>query len=397
MAKIKQRSDGRYAISVYLGKDETGKQIRKVVYGKTQKETKEKADEIRAMHQKGIDIAAQKDTFAYWYDLWLASRECGNGQLASYKACAAKLLPTIGHMEITKVRTADIQQIINNLNRDDPPLSKSTLSRIRMTAKQIFQLAIDNRVMDYNPAEAVKIPKNAAPPKEREALTDEQIRWVNEYAHPAQPAAKLMMYCGLRRGELLALRWTDIDFNKRTINVNKSVEMVKGKPKVKDGAKSEAGVRTVPLPNTLIDFLKQLKKLQSEKNAEKGRIPEINGLVFPNNSGRIYTSKQWERLWNSYMLELNLAYGDFGNALQKPRSKYDPHGVPMVIDTFTAHQLRHTYATLLYEAGVDVLTAQKLLGHSKAQTTLEIYTHLRDKQADTQIDKFNEYLSKADS
>lgn len=391
MAKLKQRADGRYAVSVYLGKDESGKEIRKVVYGKTQKEAKEKADEIRAMHQKGIDIVAQKDSFEYWYNIWIASRECGNGQIASYKACAAKLLPTIGQMEIAKIRTSDIQQIINSPNRAEPPLAKSTLSRIRMTAKQIFQLAIDNRVMDYNPAEAVKIPKNAPPPKEREALNDEQIRWVNEYDHPAQPAAKLMLYCGLRRGELLALRWSDVDFNKNVISVNKSVEMINGLPKVKDHPKSDAGIRVLPIPDNLKEYLRQHKKQQDAQKA----IPEINGLVFPNASGKVYTAKQWERLWDSYMLELNLAYGDFGNALQKPRSKYDPRGVPMIIPTFTAHQLRHTYATLLYEAGVDVLTAQKLLGHAKAQTTLEIYTHLRDKQADTQIEKFNEYLSRA--
>ena len=97
------------------------------------------------------------------------------------------------------------------------------------------------------------------------------------------------------------------------------------------------------------------------------------------------------------MLELNLAYGDFGCAIQQPRSKYDPRGVPMVIETFTAHQLRHTYATLLYEAGVDVLTAQRLLGHAKPQTTLDIYTHLREKEADTQIAKFNEYLRKSEA
>lgn len=390
MAKIKQRADGRYMISVYLGKDSSGKELRKAVYGKTQKEAKEKAEQIRVMHGKGLDVAAQRDSFAHWCELWLSGKSCGAGQMASYKACAAKLLPEIGETEIARIRTADIQRIINELNAGEAPLAKSTLSRIRMTARQIFQLAIDNRVMDYNPADAVKIPKTAAPPKERTALTDEQIRWVNEYTHPAQPAAKIMMYCGLRRGELLALRWSDVDLKNNTISVNKAVEMINGKPQVKDSPKSDAGFRTVPIPDALNEYLVQYKKSRTGSD----RLPEINGLVFPNDSGQMVTSKQWERLWDSYMLELNLAYGDFGCSMQQPKSKYDPRGVPMVIETFTAHQLRHTYATLLYEAGVDVLTAQRLLGHAKPQTTLDIYTHLREKEADTQIAKFNEYLKK---
>ncbi len=395
MSKIKQRADGRYTVNVYLGTDSSGKELRKAVYGKTQKEAREKAEQIRALHTRGIDIAAQKDSFRHWYELWISGKDCGAGQIASYKACAAKLLPELGDMEIVKIRTADLQRIITELNTGDSPLSRSTLSRVRMTARQIFQLAIDNRVMDYNPADAVKIPKTAAAPKERTALTDEQIAWVNEYNHPAQPAAKIMMYCGLRRGELLALRWSDVDLKNRTISINKAVEMVNGKPKVKDSPKSDAGFRTVPIPNTLIEYLTQYQKQQQKPKSGSNRLPEIGGLVFPNASGRMYTSKQWERLWDSYMLELNLAYGDFGHAMQQPRSKYDPRGVPIVIETFTAHQLRHTYATLLYEAGVDVLTAQHLLGHAKPQTTLDIYTHLREKEADTQIEKFNDYLNRA--
>ena len=386
MAKYKKRADGRYCIMVYLGKDENGKKIQKAVYGKTIKETEQKAEEIKALNRKGIDVSAMRDTFEHWYDIWISGKTCGNGQITSYKACAKHLLPTLGNMEISKIRTSDIQQILNSLAKSDKPLSHKTMTQIRMVAKQIFQLAIDNRVLDYNPAVAVKIPVNVPEAEEREALTDEQIKWVREFEHRAQLPAMIMLYCGLRRGEVLALRWNDISLTDRTITVSRSVEMNdSGKAVEKDGAKSKAGARTVPIPDILYGFLAEHKPKPHGK-----AIIEFNPLVCPNTQGDLMSSKSWQNLWSSYMTDLNLRYG---HKTTSATAKYSPKEMPMLIKPFTAHQLRHTYATLLYEAGVDVLTAQRLLGHANVETTLGIYTHLRDKQADSQIEKFNAYLS----
>jgi integrase len=172
----------------------------------------------------------------------------------------------------------------------------------------------------------------------------------------------IMMYAGLRRGELIPLTWNDIDADARTISVTKSIEMIGGKPAIKAGAKTAAGVRVVDIPQKLVEFLKAEKR---------------DGFyVCANAKGAVHTTSSWERMWGSYLADLNIRYGDFGPFVKKPKSKFDPAGVPSVIPKITLHWLRHTFCTLLYFAGVDVLTAMKQMGHSDRKTTMQIYTHL---------------------
>jgi len=390
MPKLTKRADGRYQMSVYIGRGEDGKRKYKVVYGVTQKEVQRKAEELRAAIGKGIDITAQRDTFKQWRERWLASKTCGAGQLASYRA-NIKHLSDLDNMEIGKIRSSDIQPIFTRLAHD---LSRKTLTQVRMAARQVFQLAITDRVLDYNPVDAITIPKSAAAPETREALTDEQIEWVHTTpSRRAQLPAMIMLYCGLRRGEIMALRWSDIDLKNKILHVRRSVEMVNGKPVEKDGGKSDAATRDVPIPDVLYALL------EAEKPTIKERSSELHPRICARTTGELHTDKTWSRMWSSYMDDLNLAHGDFSSCIDSngnryiPTSKYDPRGVPCRIRTFTPHQLRHTYATLLYEAGVDVLAAQKLLGHSSPSTTLNIYTHLREKHRAVEISKLNSYLN----
>ena len=144
---------------------------------------------------------------------------------------------------------------------------------------------------------------------------------------------------------------------------------------IKSGAKSEAGERTVPIPLDLALFLK--------KEREKAVSPFITHKL----NGEMHTPSSWKAMWNSYQCSLNAAYG-----FMEPRSKYSPYGLPKVKKSFTPHDLRHTYATLLYKSGVDVLTASRLLGHESVVTTLEIYTHLEKSMVKKSIDKFDAYV-----
>lgn len=390
MAKLTKRADGRYYVQVLIGRDKSGKKKYKSVYGATQKEAQRKADELRAALGKGIDISAQRDTFRQWRERWIASKTCGAGQLTAYKA-NINHLSELDYMEIGKIRTSDIQSIFTRLSHE---LSRKTLTQIRMAARQVFQLAIVDRVLDYNPVDAVTIPKAATAPETREALTDEQIEWIRTTPSPrAQLPAMIMLYCGLRRGELMALRWSDIDLKDKVIHVRRSVEMVNGKPVEKEGGKTDAATRDVPIPDVLYTFL-----VSAQPTAKKRSI-NLYPLITEKARGGLHTSKSWAELWSSYMDDINIAHGDFSDCIDSdgrrytPTSKHDPRGVPCRIETFTPHQLRHTYATLLYEAGVDVMTAQKLLGHASPSTTLNIYTHLRDKHKAAEITKLNDYLN----
>lgn len=376
MAKYKRRPDGRYGARVNLG----NKQY-KYVCANSPKELEEKIAQIKLRLGKGLDIAAERDTFGEWGDLWLEQKKL-SVSAGTYGAYVGhyKKFEGLYNIPITKIRLNDFQQIIFRLGSGEKPLSKKTLNGLKQTASQILQLAIDNRVIDYNCANAIVIPTSAKPAEKRRALTQEEQRWVRETPHRAQTAAMIMMYAGLRRGELLPLQWSDIDFESKTISVNKAVAYVNGKPQVKNCGKTDAAMRTVYIPDILIDYLKGIKRNSL--------------LVCPSTKGTIITEVGWKRLWESYLKELNFRYGDFGSYVNlKVKSKYQPGGLPMVIPNITAHWLRHTFITNMYFAGISLLTAKEQAGHADIRTTSEIYTHLDDTYKKRDMQNLNDFLN----
>lgn len=376
-----ERADGRIAVQVYLGRVD-GKRRYKTVYGQTQKEANKKAEQIKLAIGKGLDVTAERDTFGQWAERFQTAKKADGisaSQIKSYKNYC-KVLSPLNEMPIAKVRVGDIQDIVNSLAENNPhtgrPTGKKTLIALKGTAEQIFSMAIEARVLEYNPASAIRIPKNA-PQEHRRALTEAEQQWIIDTPHRAQRAAMIMMYSGVRRGELIPLTWDDIDLKKKTIRVNKAVEMIKGKPRVKP-PKTKAGNRTIDIPQRLVDFLEPLKK---EDFAQFPNARPINLLVFRSASGGMFTNQAWRTMWRSYLADLNVKYGFRGKvnklAANKKIGKDKKQGrLPLLIPNITPHWLRHTFATLLYLAGVDVLTARDQLGHADIKTTLAIYTHL---------------------
>lgn len=389
--KNKPRSDGLLKSKIYLGTRD-GRKLYKYVYAKTQRELDKKIIEQKIKLGKGIDLTAERDTFGFWGEKWLKLKksEVSAGRYTTYLARYANL-SDLYNCPITKIRTSDIQDIILDCatvpsQRTGKPYAKYTLTEIKNVSAQIIQLAIDNRVLDYNCALAVKIPK-ATKTITRRALTSDEQLWIRETPHRAQTAAMIMMYAGLRRGELLALTWEDIDLEHGAISVTKSVEMINGKSTLKSGGKTEAATRTVFIPEILINFL---------SNIPHSRF----SLVCPDSKNKIMSSTAWKRLWESYLCELNLKYGDWKNCVEtngKCPSKFSPIEKPMLIPHFTAHWLRHTYITMLYMAGVDVLTAKEQAGHADIKTTMSIYTHLDSEFKKQNISKLNEYIKRSGS
>ena len=375
MARAKRRSDGRLVAKVNLG----NKQY-KYVYARFQKELDEKVIQLKLKLGKGLDLAAERDTFGEWGEMWLEQKKLtvSAGMYSAY-AGHFKKFEELYHIPVTKLRLNDFQQIIFSLGSGDKPLSKKTLNGLKQTAAQILQLAIDNRVIDYNCATAIVIPTTAKPAEKRRALTAEEQRWIRETPHRAQTAAMIMMYAGLRRGELLPLTWSDIDFERKTISVSKAVAYVNGKPQVKNCGKTDAALRTVFVPDVLIDYLKGVKR--------------DTLLVCPSTKGTILTEIGWKRLWESYLKELNFKYGDFAGYVNLTvKSKYQPGGLPMVIPNITAHWLRHTFITNMYFAGISLMTAKEQAGHADIRTTSEIYTHLDDEYKERDMQGLNDYL-----
>ncbi|MPN13682.1 Tyrosine recombinase XerC [bioreactor metagenome] len=234
----------------------------------------------------------------------------------------------------------------------------------------IFDYAVAHRAIYYNPAIGVKLPKGLVRGK-RDAPDDMIMDTVlSNIGQPFGFFPFLLLCTGLRKSEALALQWSDIDLSAKVIRVTKSIDYFVGsKPKYKT-PKTEMGRREVPIIDILFTELKKRYDTRCSDYlfpaADSNRAGKGGGLM---------TERGYEGEWRRYCLALGLIDSD-GN---------------MVI---TAHHMRHGTATLLFEYGVDVLTAQRILGHSKPETTQAIYTALREKQAKKSISKMNVGMSR---
>lgn len=369
-----RRADGRIAIQVYLGRVD-GKIKVKTVYGRTQKEAEQKADALRFKLKKGIDITRDKDSFTLWANHWLSIKEVevSADQYNLLKARVNVFIDFIGGEKINEIQSFELQQILNSIAKQNPttgkPSAKNTMRSYFQIINAIFENAIDNRIIDFNPARNLKIP-NDAPQKQRRSLTQEERQRVIEFQHRAQPAAMLMMFSGLRRGEATALRWSDVDLENHRIIVSRSYNFKQREFKTPKNGKS----RIVSIPQILVDYLSSL---------ERNSI-----YVLTSASGNLMSDTAWKRLFDSYIFDLNLEYGNFST----PHTKFEPYEIPMVIHPFTPHDLRHTFCTMMYEAGIDVLVAKEQMGHSDVKTTLSIYTHLDALHKERDLQKMDDFL-----
>lgn len=175
---------------------------------------------------------------------------------------------------------------------------------------------------------------------------------------------------------MLALKWSCVDLQKKLIYVNQKVQRTKANEyTIADGTKN-GKQRKVPIPDNLIPIL------------EREKASTTGVYLCSKADGSLHSPSSWKSLWKSYCAALNLS------ALGYNRNKFNPNGVPIVIDNITPHMLRHTYATLLYKSGVDALPASEFMGHSNIQITLDIYTHLDKEETDKNIGCLNNYINK---
>lgn len=378
-SRVKKRPDGRYMMQIYLGMVD-GKRKYKSVYGATPKEVEAKAEEIRGMMGKGLDIAAQRDKFSQWADdLYRIKNASGvtQGQKQNYYHTIEWWKEQFALYSISDVRADDIERAL--LWMQENGYATRTINFYRSVITQIMERAV-GRAIQINPAKLVQLSGMGQPAEKRRALTEEEQRWIWDTPHRAQPAAIIMMLSGLRRGELSALTWADVDTVNQTITVNKTVEYPPdGKAYIRNMTKSAAGMRVVYIPRKLADYLNTL--------------PRSNLLVYPSASGRMMTASAWKAVWQSYMAELNRKYGQRTPADLERMKKPGRHKLDMTIPPITLHWLRHTFCTLMYFAGVDAVQACAQMGHADVTTTLKIYTHLDQQHKRRSMDKLDSYLS----
>ena len=289
-------------------------------------------------------------TFDQAADAWAKKHwdRIGSKTAETYTAPLRRVRGQFLGLRATEVTAQGIQAFLADLGKQG--FSRRSVQMHRDVLNMIFNNAIVEGWLSFNPCSAVSMPRNL-PVKKRELPEDNAIAAVQAGAdQPFGLFALICLYAGLRRGEVLALRYEDIDRARRVIHVSKAVEFIGNNPHIK-APKTEAGFRTVPLLDPLAVAL-----------PASGA-----GLIFAREDGGPLTKTQYRKRWLRYCKSIG-------------------HEI-------TAHQLRHGYATILYEAGIEDKDAQELLGHSSIAVTRDVYTHIRQKQKDATAQKLNAYLS----
>lgn len=352
--KMKKRADGRYQGKIQIATVD-GKTKYKYVYRRTPKEVRDKLAELRVDLGAGVDLSADR-RLSFWIDRWITRTEQTQEDHwhAQCEARATFWRDQLGEKDVGKITTADLEDVLLQLVRCNPrtgkPSAKKTMIEYRNVIMRVFAFIVQNRVITFDPAQYLTVPKGGKK-TQRNAITDAQIAAIRATPHETQLLCLIMIYAGLRLGEAVALTWSDVNLQDRTISVNKSYEFYTRQMK---DPKTAAGVRTVPIPEVLAAALEA--------------APRTALLVSPYH-GRIWTDGEWKSQLENYSKILGFEV--------------------------KAHSLRHTYCTLLYEAGVDVLTAKEFMGHADVTTTMGIYTHLRDQKKRKSAAALNDYLSGA--
>ena len=361
-----------YETQIYIG-TENGKAIKKHVRAGSQRELNAKVNALKVQLQNGKNIY-DKALFGIWADKWLNEIKIpsgiGNGTLTQYKSAIAHLNREFEFVEMKNITLSQFQSFINGLAKENPntgkPMAKATLENIKKVASGVFGYARSNNIAGVPDFFKSVIISKYSPVNERRALTEDEQQWIIETEHRAQLPAMIMMFAGLRKGEVIPLEWADIDLKKGLISVNKSVEFVENKGDIKKGGKTVNAKRKVPIPPILVEYLSKIKK--------ESKV--LSKYVCVNASGNYHTKSSWRKMWDSYLDDLNVKYGYDGD-ISKFNPKYGTE-LPMRIPRITPHYLRHTFATLLFLEGVNVVSAKQFLGHADISTTVNIYTDLEN-------------------
>lgn len=356
----------------YVKKTFTFEGKRYYVYGKNESDALLQRELKKKELEEGRRVLSGNMSVSDWSQDWLETYKKPSVNYRHYKdirnIIAKFIEPAIGDIQIKKVKPLHLQKIMNGLSN----YSKSYNDKIYDVIRQIFAEAWRNNLIMENPAAALKKPAGRAP-KKRRAITDQERAYtlrVAEY-HRGGLFVLIMLYCGLRPGEVGALKWCDLDLEQRTINVHQAI---KSDNSVK-GPKTASGVRIVPIPAPLLERL--LREDRSNPFS----------WVCTNTQGNRLTESSIQVLWESFRREMNIVAG-----CRMKRLKLIPP-FPIAED-LTLYCYRHTYCTDLQAAGVPINVAKELMGHSSISVTAQIYTHRSEAAFNNAADLIDKYQGK---
>ena len=317
-----------------------------------------------------------------WFNRWLKD-VVGNrapNTLRNYRErYEHNVQPFIGSMLLRDVKPMDCQMILNAMESD---YAGSTIRQTYMTMGTFFKSAKDNGFIDRHPMDGVRYTKPVRAVDDIHFLTvDEQKRFL-EAAKGSHNYAQyaLILETGLRTGEMIGLTWDAIDWEKRTLTVNKTLEFRYKQDEWRAGPpKTESSYRTIPLTDTAYGILREIYDTREYRN-------ESNGL------STVLTFMDRKTGQKRKLVMRDLVFINWRTGMPAKNSSYDTHLYKLCDDAgikrFCMHALRHTYATRAIESGMQPKVLQKLLGHASSKTTMDRYVHVTDDSMQKAVAQF---------
>ena len=380
---IYKMSNGKFRGQLTIGYNENGSPKRKSFTGKTKKEVSDNMKAFYVDNNRGLLPTDDKITLSQWFHTWLFTYRIHDLKPSSFERYEGLYRNYIEYSPIGKIKLIDLRtnhiQIYYNALVSEDGKSPSTIKTLNKCLKSCLNQALKEGYISKNYCTLITLPKGSESPKRSINVftQEEQKIFMRACIKHKNGIIYIFALCtGLRLGEILALKWTDLNFKDKYIDINKSIkstykidnngnrefEIIEQEPKTKNS------IRTVPLNQSLIELLQQYRKEQLLERESNLDIYFDNNLIFATPTG-------------NYLNESNVRK-TFKRILKKCDLK-----------EIRLHDLRHTFATRLFENGVAPKTVQSILGHSDIATTLNIYTHVMKCTQDRAIDKLD-YLFK---
>nr|HET6903255.1 site-specific integrase [Ktedonobacteraceae bacterium] len=343
----RRKSDGKWVGSITL---EDGK--RKVFYGKTQKEVQDKVNEALYEQQRGTLASGPNVTVQEYLESWLEDTHKPTVRLSTYlnyrKLLKNYLVPGLGKIKLQKLTPQQVQAFYSK--KINEGLSPKTVTNVHGVLHKALDNAVKWNMLSRNVCDAVTPPR--VPRKELNYLTKEQAHTLLKEvkAHKLEALLTLAITTGMRRGELLALRWQDIDFENGSIQVKRAVSYMKEYGYVESEPKTARSRREIMLPAFVVDILVQHREHQKEQRRTIGVDWLDKNLVFTNATGDFYSPSTMLKVFKRFLISIGLPHMRF-------------------------HDVRHSAATILLTMKVHPKVVQEILGHSQITTTMDIYSH----------------------
>lgn len=355
----RQRADGRW-FSDIRSTDDYGVTKRTRVYGKTAKEVQAKLKEVRKRLDDGLPPTDAKMTVGAFTSVWLATTLPNSARKATTKATLTTLAnkhivgTSFGAVRLDQLRPQRVEGWFVDLRTSG--LSDASVSKLYNLLRSILATAVRDGVLGRNPTDAVDRPKVER--KEAEFLTGAQIQLLKDAARGTRhgPLFEVMVMTGVRPGEALALRWDDVDFDRRLLHVDGTLARVNGQL-VETAPKTAKSDRWLHVSDRLAAVLQARRKRQVEERLLAGSVWHQTGYIFTTEAG----------------LPL-----DPRNALRAIKTAAKAAGLPTTIGL---HSLRHSAASVMLTNGVPLTTVSEVLGHSTATITAAVYSHVAPEAA----------------